>query len=343
MRLGIYTRYFRHEATYAATRVGNYAQLRGCDVSMFTDDRQHTDVCRAWDSRVVRSGPHGFTEWARQQDLIFWTHTPPEGQISWAKKAGKRTAVLAMWQEFISQDRKSLKHADMVLCPASPVTEMLRKRWKLSNCMTVHWDTGMPIVTRHDRSPVTRPRVLLPTDLLHPKFSPEMFALLEQLFETCPDVQLTLSYVPSRWRNGEASMLHRLRRFSQLQLVPSVYEEDRPLLFQRHDLVLWPCVRDNFAYGAIYALTVGVPVLAFASPITHGLFAKTDSLTVPTDVAVSDLGVSRVLPDYPAYLQFLLGIVLDPGMLPAMQSTDATYLTNRRNAFTSQWDGILGV
>ena len=343
MHVGIYTRYYRHEATYAAMRLAKHAQCRGLEVSMFTDDRPDVGVCKTWDQQVLRHGPGEFTNWAHKQDLILWTHVPPEGQLHWAKKHGKRTVVLALWQELCSLDRKTLRQADVVLCPGPWIAALLRRRWKLEQCVSVHWDVGLPITTRDDTQPLYAPRLLLPTDLLCPKFSPELGAMMLSVLETCPEVSLTISYVPSRWRGWELSLMRSLRSTGRFQMLASIREHDRPLLFQQHDLTLWPCLNDNFAYGALYSLTVGTPVLAMAGPAACGVLENTNSVVVPGDLHTSDLGVPYVVPDYPAYLQYLLNAVSDPHALAEMRTPEPHRLLSRRDAFTAAVDGILQV
>ena len=344
MRLGIYTRYHRHEATYAAIRVADHAKHTGHDVQIFTDDRHQAKVCSRWDHHVLATGPAAFTEWAAKQDVIFWTHVPPEGQLHWARKQNKRTIVLALWNELRSSHRKVLKQASIVLCPTKVVATLLRRRWRLTNCLITHWDVGLPIVTKDDMNPVTAPRVLVPTELAVPQFSPETAMMLDQILLCCPDVTITVTYVPSRWCREAVSALRGLQRRyrGRLTPLPSVREEDRPLLFQQHDVTAWLSLEDNFAYGALYSLTMGTPVLSFASPAADSLLTNTDSVVVPCSIRENGLGVPRVVPDYPTYLQFLLGVLVDPGMIPVMRTTEPGYLIDRRAAFTAFWDGILG-
>lgn len=341
MRLGVYTRYHRHEATYAAIRVAEHAKRRGWDASLLTDDRHQARVCRIWDSAVIAAGPGKFTEWAAKMNVIFWTHVPPEGQIHWATKQGKRTVVLVLWHELRTCDRKALKQASLVLCPSKVVATVLRKRWKLTNVIVCHWDAGLPITTQDDTTPVLAPRVLLPTDLLCPQFSPEIGAMLDQVLMTCPDTTITVSYVPSRWQGDELSQLRGLSRGGRLTLLPSIREHDRPLLFQQHDLTLWPCLQDNMAYGAMYSLAVGTPVLAFASPVAENMITNTDSVVVPCKLRENALGIPTVVPDYATYLQFLLGVLIDPLMIPAMRPTEPDYLLDRRACFDAFWNGVL--
>jgi hypothetical protein len=341
MRLGIYTRYYRHEATYAAIRIATFAQSLGYDVSLFTDDRANTRVHRDWDRRVQRRGPKGFTEWADKCDIVCWTHAPPVAQMTWANDKGKSTILLALWHELGTEHRKVFRRAKTVLCPTVSVAALLAKRWRLQNCRVAMWDPGLPFVTKPKPTMITSPKILIPTDLCCPKMTPAFALLLASVIETCPDVSMTMSYVPSRWRASELCDLRGLCATGRFKLVPSIAEEVRPLLFQRHDLTLWPALNDNFAYGALYSLAMGTPVLAFGGPAADEAISGTNSVCIATQLRESPLGVPSVIPDYPAYLDHLLGIILDPLMLPEMLDATVEDLLQRRRQFAKVLSFVL--
>lgn len=340
MRLGIYTRYRRHEATYAAIRIACFAHGLGYDVSLFTEDRAKTCVHPEWDRAAVRGGPQSYESWAAKCDTICWTHVPPVSQINWANARDKSTILFALWTELSSEDRKAFRKAKIVLCPTVAAAALLAKRWRLQTCRVAMWDVGLPITTKPKPEHIPKPRVLIPSDLFAAP-TPELTALIISALEFSPDVEMTLSYVPSRWKACDLCDLRGLARTGRLRLVPSTSEPDRPLLFQQHDLTLWPVPIDNFGYGALYSRTLGTPVLAFETPAAVEALDGSQSVRVAAEVVENGLGVPSIVPDYPTYLNHLLGILLDPLMLPAMLDESAEDLLHRKRQFTKVMTQVL--
>lgn len=338
MQVGIYTRYFRHEATYAAIRIAEQLQCDGHDVSLFSNDVVMTPTCPQWDAKVVRTGPRGFTAWARDQDVLIWTHAPNPAQVGWAKHNNKHVVLVAVGYELRSVDRKTYRAADVVVCPSRSLADLLRSRWSLKTCMPVTWDCGWPVTTKTAIS-VNKLRVLLPTEFCSAPFEMQTLGILAAAVEANEALEVTVTYTPSRWQPIETRILREFLKMSpqRVTLLKSTPLAALPLLYQRHDLTLWPTVCDNFGLGGIFSLTMGTPVVAFDATPMNELVAGNNGVLLSCDQTATSLGLPVPRPNFRNLLSTFIDLSYDRDAITSMLSYTDAVVTRRRREFQKAW------
>ena len=162
MSLGICTRYQHCEATLAALRLANWAAEAGHDVSIYSTTTDPVPLDARWDTATKATCRLRFTEWAKRQTTVIWTHAPIAAQITWAKKQGIRTGIFCLWDEIRKEHVTAYREADFVLSPSRLVGEFVQKVLKVRNSIGLPWDTGEPFMQKDPRLTSDRVWVLMP-------------------------------------------------------------------------------------------------------------------------------------------------------------------------------------
>ena len=82
MRVGIYTHYAHCDAAYFAVRLADLAHQLGFEFEFYADD-QPGKLGLPCDRAVVTRQDIKYTEWARKNNVIIWTHVPRIEQINY--------------------------------------------------------------------------------------------------------------------------------------------------------------------------------------------------------------------------------------------------------------------
>lgn len=339
MQIGIYTRYCRDEGTYAAIRLAQV--LANHDVTLFTPDTD-TGVRLAHDVPVIHRTQQKFTEWGRRQDTIIWFGVPGLEQVKWAKRNNKRTIIVPVPGQVISEHRKVFRLADVIVSPSRAFAATIARRWGLKMCFSIIWDWGWPLTTKEPPVENTL-RLLLPTELCQPECCRETLFMLDAVLEHM-DVTLTVTYLPSRWLPRARRLLRKLsdRYNGRVALKPSVpFDSSLPLLYQNHDITIWPSAVCNFSAAAVMSMSMGTPVVAFAGEESSAVIGARGGLLVPCEGELNCLGGQVIRPNFENMVSHLCGLIADRAFLSKLCGTTAGVVADIRNVFADGWNAIV--
>ncbi len=340
MQIGVYTRYFRHEATYVALRIAQWVTAHGGDVSLYSDEKNHCSVDPDWDAQV-RHPPLKFTEWAKSCTTIVWTHTPLPEQLSWCARNKKRAVLVPLWHELRSDDRRAYRGASFVVTPARAVACLLKARWGLSTCLTAPWDPGLPWTVKSGLKNKEKLRLLLPWYDHAPNVSSEPLLKLLVSLSQREDMSLTITYSPSRVMPSAARRLQGLTKPGHVTLLKSVPPWQRALVYGQHDLTLWPAEAENTGLVGLSSLAMGTPVIAFAGAIASEFLSSKNGVLVPCESRGNSLGVPRVLDDYARFEEYLRGLLAHRDHIARLQDGTMFNADSRRAIFDDCWQRVL--
>jgi hypothetical protein len=294
----------------------------------------------------VRTAPHGFTNWAKRCDAIVWMLPPGYAAVNWAKSNGKHTVIVASGCDLLSDDKKALRAAHAVVTPSRRVSRIIQQRWKLTNIYPIPWTVGWPVTTK--AQPHEKLRLLLASEFCYPGLDIRVLATVAAVMAQHQHVEATITYIPSRWQpHAHRALLAFEKQFKhRVSLVRSVPFKELPMLYQRHDLTLWPSEAEDFCFGGLASLTMGTPVIAWnACPMDELVTAKT-GITVPCDEVLNDIGIPQIAarPRHmlEAWLSTLADVAANREHLMKLYATAPTErLLQRRKAFATGWQMVL--
>lgn len=334
MRLGIYTRYYRHDAAYLALRIAEWAFQVGWDVSLFTDCGRAHQLHPSFDRAVHRDGPRGFTDWAEGRDVIVWTHCPVLEQVSWTKRHEKRAVLIPLAHELDSKDRRVLKAASAVGCTSRNLAMALKNYLQVSTTTPLLFDPGLPL-TLKPTGLAPALRLLLPLFEQRPdEVDEDLLHRLILLHDRRDDFTLTVACSSSKLHAGFGRTLRqavevypRIQRCRQLSL------KDRPFLFATHDLTLWPTRAENTGLIGLTSLAMGTPVIAFNGPPLQEFLTSRNAVLIPCTTMTSALGVPTIKGLPAKFEEYLTSILDDRRPLERMLATVHFNLEHRRQIF----------
>lgn len=338
MPLGIYTRYQYHEATHVAIRLANWALEHGYEASIYPTTTKRLVIDSRWDSVANAQRGRRFTDWARAQTTVIWTHVPPIEQIAWCKRQGIHTVFFPLWHEMLSSDRESIGAFDAVLAPSRAVAQLLTRRWNAHRAYAAPWDIGLPFTMKDARHRINQQWLLLPFYDNEPQKS-EMTAveIAGRALARYHNTVLTVMYNSSSLGSPAKRRLARFERFfgDRVRLLRSVPVERRPFVFRCHDLTLWPTHAENTGMTGLLSMTMGTPVIAFEGAPLDDMLSSNNGLPISCGQAMDEGGVPSIIPDYAAFEEGLYSLLDNHDYLHRLQQTVNHGLQERRGRFNS--------
>ena len=339
MSVGIVTRYSRHEAAFAAIRVAEWFTRQGRDVSIFSVTDHRVSLDPRWDGQVIPYGTMLFTDWLQQLDWVVMTAVPHPEQIHWCKAHGKKTAIVVLWHELYVEDREALAHTDCLICPSRACFELL-KGWGLRNLLCVPWDCGSPFFTKPADYEIGRPRLLLPIwDGNARRTEMTAIDIIGRALYRHPDVEATIAYNSSTVRSKGVRLMKEMQKWfgDRLTLTKGVHPNDRPLLYQQHDLTIWPSHWESLGLVGLTSVAMGTPVMGFNFRPTNEILTESNGVPVrcPRE-ETNDLGLPRVIPDYELMDELLHQAVRDTDYIRQLQVSVLDGAAERRAIFERQ-------
>jgi hypothetical protein len=328
--IGFCTRYYSHEATYAALILANWAAAQHHDVSFFSATRKFAGIDSRWDPVVRASRGKPFTTWADAQDVVVWTHCPHIEQLEWCRNEGKHTVLFSLWHEFEPWQRDTFRAADVVLSPSEIAAHMLQSRWQVGRSIPLWLDPGLPLFNKHEER--TAPKLLLPLwDGAARRIEMTMLELLDRMLEL-HDVGLTVTYSSSTLAGHAYERIKTLRRKygPRVQSLAGTPWRDRPLVYQTHDLTLWPAHAESTCLTPLISLAMGTPLICFAVPPMHEILNQGNSYLVPCGVDYTPAGAAVCHPDYSRFEETLHeGLKNETGLRMLQQCTGDGFAVRR--------------
>lgn len=346
MRVGIYTHYAHCDAAYLAVRLAELAHKLGHEVEFYTDD-QPGKLGIPYDRAVVTRSSLKFTDWARKNSVIVWTHVPRIEQINYAKRKGIRTIIVPMWQELLPPFKKTMQAADVLVSMCTEAHSLFSEVYKIRSAELIPFDTGLPIIKKTTVVNERKIKVLIPWFDRNARCAGGAFLdNLRFLVAHMPEIYLTVAITPSKFSPAIAKFFSNLRKAckDRVTILRSVPVKQRHQLFNEHDLTVYPSECDNYGLCSLLSLTAGTPVLSTAiSPQLDFLYPDSNSVLVSTKLDYDENGVVHALPDYEKFVYVLQELVAEPRLIQKLNNKTNYNLNSRRKAFEMSWTNIFEV
>jgi len=337
MTYGVVSKYARHEATYMALQVIEYLQRRGEEVSLFGVNHICSKVHPEWDDKVVTQ--EVFSEWARTKEVLIWTDVPSAAQVEWLHSEGILVAVVLRWETLRPDDLGALCHSDVVFCPSFSSFSLL-KRWGVRNAVLLSWAGEGPLYKKSEDYVIDSPRLLLPLwDGNVRRTEVTVLDILSRTLAGHSTATATIAYSTSTMRPvGSRKIKEMQQRFgSRVNVQKGTPPWMRPVLFQQHDLTIWPSHFDSSGLVGLTSLTAGTPVLGFDCPSMNEVLREDYSMMCPCNmIQYNDLGVPIADPDYYQFDDMLYNIVADKEYLQTLQQNTLSEQLARKTCFAEQ-------
>jgi len=346
MRVGIYTHYAHCDQAYLCIRLAEFLRSRGVEFDIYADN-QPGRLRVPYDSAVVYKNIIKFTDWAKKQTAIVWTHVPKLEQINYANRLGKLTVVAPMWQELVPPFRKAMRRADKVISLTLEGLELYRDVFNAKSTAFIPYDTGLPPTRKEKKVDGRDVRVFLPWfDRNARCTNGEFLSGLSYLFERMPDARLTVAITSSRFAPAIAKFFQSLgqRTNGRVRLARNLAVTRRPTVYAEHDLTLFPAECDNYGICGLTSINCGTPVLSFAlSPQTDFVYPDANGVLVKTKTDYDENGVPHAVPDYARFISVLQTLIAEPWHIDNLNKRVTYNLVTRRKLFEQGWQAALHI
>jgi len=335
VRLGLVTRYCHHEATYAATRIADWATQAGLEVSLFSTTPNPPRLGR-WDAAVQCNLKQSFTNWVKTVDYVLWMHTPAFEQVQWATGHGRSTVIFCVWHELTGEARKAYREAGAIICPSNACAQFIRDRWQLRNVFAAPYDPGLPLTQKASVPDDGSVKMLLPLFDQSPHTTESTgLEMAGRMLCQFAHTQLTVAYNTSTLAPFAK---RRIRQFAKafpgrVRLVAGCALRDRPVLLSQHDILFWPTHAESTGHVGLSSLAMGTPVVAFNFPPISEFLDESNAVVVPCRTAPNDLGVPIPVPNYPAFEICCQHLLREQGQLRQLQRSVHSGLAERQTVF----------
>lgn len=346
MRVGIYTHYAHCDQAYLSIRLVEFLRSRGIDFDLYSD-APPGKLGLPYDKIVSHRGLIKYTDWAKKQSAIVWTHVPKIEQINYANRIDKITVLAPMWQELVPPFRKAMKRADSVVALSTECHELYKDVYKLRNALLIPYDSGLPITRKELRVNQRQVKIFLPWfDRNARCANGDFLGALGFLIERMPEATLTVAITSSKFSPAIAKFFQTLggRTGGRVSVVRSSTIADRLNLFAEHDVTIYPAECDNFGNCLLTSINCGTPVLTFAvSPQIDFVYQDANGLLIKTKTDYDENGVPHAIPDYDEFLRALQTMIAEPWHIDNLNNRITYNLSARRKAFEMGWSAALGL
>lgn len=344
MSIGIYTHYSQCDQAYFAMRLADYIGSIGETCSLYSGHAP-AKLKTVYDNRVLYRDKMKYTEWAKKQSVIIWTHVPKVEQIAFAKRHNILTILVPMWQELNTPFRKAVKQADHLIALSSECRDLYHKIYKFKNVSLIPFDTGLPVTKKDSNVNPRKIKLFLPWFDRNARCAQSTFlTTLQYLIEMMPEIHLTVAISSSKFAPAIAKFFQTMQEKTggRVTLHRSVKICDRPAMYAAHDLTIFPAECDNYGFCNLTSITCGTPVLTFAiSPQTDFVYQESNGIAVKTTVDYDEHGVPHADPNYEKYISALQALVAEPWHIDGMSKKVNYNLNSRRKSFELGWQSIL--
>lgn len=343
MSIGIYTHYANCDQSYFAVRLANFLRDRGFDFSIYADN-QPAKIKSGYDNIVVYRDKQKFTQWAKNQSVVVWTHVPRIEQINYVKRNGGLTVLVPMWQEMTSPFKKATRQADHLIALSTECRELWHAVYKFRNVTLIPFDAGLPVMKKDGPINHRKIKLLLPWFDRNARCTQSSFLdSVAYLITMMPEAELTVCISSSKFSPAVAKFFQRLgNRTGRVTLKRGIEFNARPNVFAAHDLTVFPAECDNFGMCSLMSINCGTPVLSFAvSPQTDFVYPDANGVLVKTKIDFDENGVPHAAPDYDKYASALQTLIAEPWHIDNMNKKVNYNLNSRRKAFELGWQTVL--
>lgn len=343
MRVGLYTHYAYCDQAYFSIRLIEFLRARGIDFDIYSEN-QPGKLGLPYDKIVQHRGTTKYTDWAKKQSVIVWTHIPKIEQINFAARLNCRTVLVPMWQELATPFKKTIRRADVVVTLSKEEQELFSDIFNFRNARFIPYDPGLPLIRKDLPVDPKRVKIFLPWFDKNARCADSDFlSVIGYLAERMPDMQLNVGIMSSKFSPAIAKYFHTLSEKTEqrVSLIRNVSYVQRYTLYAEHDLTLLPAECDNYGFCLLSSINCGTPVLSLAvSPQVDFVYAEANGVLVKTKVDYDEYGVPHALPNYEKIAETLQLLVAEPWHIDRMNQKITYNLTARRSHFEQGWASV---
>lgn len=300
-------------------------------------DERPTPLNCSWDEQILRTAV--FETWLDSVDVVVWTHLPTSREIGAAREARKQTIVIPMWHELQSNSKKVLQAVDAVVCPHTSLSNVFR-RWPSIRTHYVPWCPGTPLTSRAGLRSDGCVHALVAMFDQAPKYVETTFIdELVRILDALPCVHFTLAYASSQMKGHSLNRLRGLhkRYGDRFALARGVAVRNRPLLYARHDVTLWPSCSEDIGLVGLESLSMGTPVLGWKVPPFDEFLTCDGAQLVSCTVHQSPIGVCSAEGNFYKFGVAAQQLLSDPARIVKMQQACYPVLKTRQQEFVEFW------
>jgi len=346
-QLGLVTRWFSDEITWASIHIAELAQQLGLRPTILARDICKKEISPYWDQRVVAERKTPFKQWASRCSHIVWTHPPSMAELAWAANRGIQTILLAVWEKLAPMHKEVIAKFDTVVfpyaCAGEAVCRACGGTGSAFRARIAPWDVPIPFGT-NSRIICDKIDIFVPLyDSQAKRNQRLLFDALESIVETEERARFTIA-------SGTGWSLWAIRRLRQLcKTHPDQFIcVERPTAMQRLSLyntsclTCWAAHYESLALIGLTSLCMGVPVLAWdIPPQNEYLRHKRNSLLLPCDLESNWLGMPNAVGNYALLIEALLSLLQNPRTLWKMKQATKEGLAVRKQQFQQTWESVL--
>lgn len=345
--------YGRTDATYAATRLADFAAALGHGVRLVAVRQCDAEVDPHWDSRVAR----GMTAEAVSRLAATATHVVHFGHASqWLAAATladtsarkTRQILVPLWHSLTARDMQAIKRYDVVVCPSTACrAHVLQHAFagtppvesRLTRCV---WDAGVPAVTREGTVSSGKMRVCVHADAAAIDYCGGMVqSLVDEILVVYSRVHVNLLSAKS-WSRQDRAAWRRLAAKWGDRLVVSRAVGPQSIAFAYHtaDWVLLPGVRSDFGTAAAAALVCGAAVICHDVAPFNEIVGEHSGVLVKCETRRGPCLAPIAVPDPANWLFACHRALSTTKTLFGFQAADWK-LPETRGAFNACWSKVL--
>lgn len=343
-RIGICTRYDRHECSYVATILAEWLEHRGFDVSMWVVPySKSVPQGVSWDTRQHCGNNVLFTDWCSHLDIVIWIVLPQLSQLQYLRKLKIKSYVLYEPLEYRTSNRLQVyQAADHVLALSRSSGTMCAAD------RTVSQFVYLPLVPSTPEYKHKYKQANEPVQVVWPIYDGDWRRfdwadMLPRMSQFLADntggyalrVVLSSADIP---RNAVRVIMRWARQYEFVAVRTCRYVLWRDLQYHGADLMLWPSTVENAMLRGLQAYSHGVPIIGvMASPVSE-LLAVNPHLAVPVTKSdcdrhgypakVSSASINA------AMLSRLRSVVPAPAILAEASASVCRFMSNRRRVFS---------
>jgi len=344
--LGIYTRYFQHEATYAAMYAAEIAQNLSFKTTMLARDVCRREVAKYWDARVLDYRKHDFYEWSLGCSHILFTIPPSPYYIAWCSDAGIVPITMAIWDELSPKHAAAVQASEIVLFPHKCMAEAVCAEWGGPEAefqpIEIPWDVPIPLA---EPKPIPNDvTVFVPLYDSQPgRSNIKVFWIIEHMLKTTSDTKFIVAS-GARWSYRATRAMKTLaKRYPErVRWVKKPNPLQRLSLYSSSQVTLWVAGYEGMATIGLESLCMGVPVIAWdIPPQNEYLLHNRNSVLMPCDIRENWLGVPEAVNNWRVMRETVEDVLQNRPLLRTMRTHTQDGLKARKQVFLETWDSIL--
>jgi len=342
-RVGICTRYDRHECSYVATILADWLDSRGYDVTMYVLPQSRVvPQGNSWDTRHYHGSKVLFSDWCQHRDIILWSVLPQAHQLQYLKCQGACNYVLYDPHIPLNESEESYSSSDNVLALNNAGNERCRTTKTIHKSAYVPVMPSTPQYVTHNRSGGV-PTVVWPIfdgDCLRYIWKKLVRRMSQFMASTNGEFKLKIVMSST---GIPAEMLREFqvwrRRYKLVTLHTQRSVLWRELHYHGADVMFWPSTVENAMLRGLYAYANGVPIVGImATPMGELLTAnKHMAVQVEQDDCdrhgyVRDLSSDII---YESLLRRLRSVVQSPHSLIEASENVGQFMAARQRVFSA--------